>query len=204
MTVEALFELLIPRLAAARPNVAFIDAVQGAVDVVTDHLWRGNSDLLLTEYDEAIGQGFQAVTFDDTFLGMSPEPPSLLDTDGNFVRHLFPLPQGQKHKYSSPATPEYYQLRGNTLMIYPEPDASYTVVGEVYSRPVAITSMAATLPFGGIFDRRVIADAVLHLSHQGMIAVTDQAFRKMVERQVDSVIPNRSAKRLRWNFPGIL
>jgi len=211
LTAEALFESLLPRLAAARPNVSFLSALNGAIGVICDHLWSSRSDLLKTDYSVSVSAGLGAFNYGDalsgggTFLGMDDEEfPAIFEENGNFIRHLTPLPMGERYSLKTPGVPLRYVLRGLTMSLFPINTNAVIVKGECYARPAGITQMSCELPFYGMFDTSILPDATLAIARAGMAAVVDQAFKRMVGVQVDAVVPRRAKKNVGWFFPGVV
>jgi len=67
--------------------------------------------------------------------------------------HLKPLPnQSVKHAYTGAGIPSYYNIKGLRLEIIPSTGADYTVVGDYFAKPTAITAVGDTMPFNEMFD----------------------------------------------------
>jgi hypothetical protein len=67
--------------------------------------------------------------------------------------HLLPLPNQQvKHSYDNAGIPLYYQIKGARIEITPQAGSDYTIVGDYFAKPTAITALTDTMPYYELFD----------------------------------------------------
>lgn len=116
---------------------------------------------------------------------------------------LKPLPgQREKLAYVGPGDPVYYKIKGNRLYVVPETASDYTIKGDYYKRPTALTASTDTLPFYELFDE-VIADYI-ETYFRGPLTKTAtmvQILDKLVADGVDAVAA-RYDRKGPTHFPG--
>lgn len=139
-----------------------------------------------TTVTEAAGSS-RIVTSDDAygflpsdFWGMKDKP--YLDTK---TWTLVPLPsQDVDLQYSGPGEPLYYKIRGAKIYMTPHAGDNYTLKGDYFYRPTAVTATTSTVPFNELFDD-LIAEYVAMYFRNNATAVERQILDKELKEGVD-------------------
>jgi hypothetical protein len=110
---------------------------------------------------------------------------------------LEPLPVEAKATISSPATPLFYELRGNTATLYPIPTENITVMAQYYKKPAKLTALTDGIPFNELFIF-AIQEAVIDICQIGVAAVVDKTFTAVLYKQIDEILPFRAPRQVRF------
>lgn len=202
MTVSELFDIVLPRIANSKQaqSLNFIEALQVAVDIVTQRLWLCQSDMLRSVSDVDVAAGDDSVVVPFGFLGMIPDVPPVIDYGDDRKDVLEPLPKGTRHTIGEDGDPKYYELRGGQIRLLPSfKDAAGTVAIEYFKRPDVITSFDDDVPFNGVFDA-LLTDAVVMVGQRGLSITVDQGFAAYLAAQVDRFANLRPMKSVRWRY----
>ena len=150
------------------------------------------------------------ITSDDSFGYLPTGFWGLIDDpyiDGK-TYPLRPLPsQAVALQYSSPGEPIYYQLRGSRLYVTPNTSADYTIKGDYFLRPTAVSATTSTIPWDELFDD-AICECVLRLrkpdSHEKNISSspTDDLIRAvdLIAAHYGRVAPQGIAQQIDWSI----
>lgn len=182
MTVQDLFNQMLPRLAG--PAVCSIfDAVRSVQEIVANRLLLRRSELLASDYDAK-------VTFPQG-AGKRPLPEDFREFSGRPYlaggKPLEPLAGRSTETLQGQGTPKYYAVAGQTLSIWPKPEAATVVWVPYFVRPEAPTALSDEIPFAGAFDG-VFAEGCAAVLTQGLSAVANPAFVAVIQSQVDAVL----------------
>jgi hypothetical protein len=193
-TVGELLTSLLPRIPKANISMSFLDAMQAALDIIVKRLWLKHSDLIKTPLNPDISVAAETdnFTLPSDYLGFV-EPPFV--TYGGATYQLQPLPPASRYSFPEPGQPQYYELLGSTVYLYPTPDSSISVKGLYYMNPPKLTALSSTIPFNGLFDQ-VFRDVVLMVGGQGIAIIVQPQFEAFMRSQVDQVLQLHSPKRV--------
>lgn len=181
MTVEDLFDMLVPRLAGP-PQCTILQAVTAVHQIIVNRLLLKRSDL--TKDTVQLPVATATVTLPDDYF--APDGLPQISGEGN----LFPLPAGADTSlavFSTPGVPRWQEVKGRTMTVWPPPDVEYTVNVPAFVRPAVPATLDAALPFWGTFDN-VYLEGTLAVLQEGISAVADQAFSLLISSQVDQVL----------------
>ena len=170
MTAGDLFETLTERLTGSKP----VEDMYSAIGIVSDNVAALPSSMIGTV-----------------------EPPFVLD-DIQGGTNLEPFPRGLRSQYiGRTGPPDYHEIVGNTLVVYPTPDQAYTVTFEASMFPVKPTIATHLLPFNGLFDF-IFREIVIMVMLQGGAAVIQaDAF---LTKTLDGIDRNRSTRKVRYRY----
>lgn len=174
----------------------------------------GTLTLVSTDSVTAAGASSITITSDDAygylpsdFWGLREKFEPYLD---GYTKALVPLPnQAVALQYQSAGTPIYYKIVGTSkIYVTPHAGADFTIKGDYYQRPTAVTGDTSTIPWNELFDD-LIAEYV-EASFRGMQSKTGiqiQALEKMVREGVDLVVsrydrrpPAVAPQAVRWDY----
>ncbi len=114
-----------------------------------------NSDTLVTEAEGSsitVMMQNEYVALPTGFFGLGDRPEDRLIILNN-RRRLSPLPSRDvAMHYLSPGIPQYYEILGTNMYLYPAPAEALTIVGRCYILPTKATTYSDTVPFSGMFD----------------------------------------------------
>lgn len=182
MTAGDLFDILLPRLAATPATDTFLGALNNAVLVASRRLLFRRSSILAAEYSSSFSANTASADLPEGYLGFTQDaPPTISGT------RLSLLPPGKYGSYSEAGTPEYYDIRGGKLNLYPTPNVSAVVSGLYYKRPTRTTLMTDDIPWFGIFDD-LLGEAVLVGLKTGQWASITPAWEALISREVDKML----------------
>ena len=104
---------------------------------------------------------------------------------------LQPLPnQEVALQLNTAGLPQYYDIKGTKIYLYPPPSSDYTLNGDYFQRPTSVSAVTDTIPFNEIFDD-AIAEALVMLydkgqANQGEVMLMVQ---KVINDYVDMIAP---------------
>jgi hypothetical protein len=103
---------------------------------------------------------------------------------------LLPLPNLDiKLSYTSAGEPRYYQIKGSKIYVTPDTATNYTIKGDYFARPTALTATTDTIPYGELFDD-VIAEYLLRYFRNGQEGMSQTAgLNQMLIENVDLIAP---------------
>jgi hypothetical protein len=98
---------------------------------------------------------------------------------------LVPLPnQDVDLQYSGPGEPLYYKIRGSKIYTTPHAGGNYTIMGDYFQRPTAVTAATSTVPFNELFDD-LIAEYIAMYFRNDVTAVERQILERELKDGVD-------------------
>lgn len=181
MTAQELFDTLLPRLAsAAPPSDTFIGALNNAIDVISRRLMYRRSQLLIKNATDDIAVGDEAVALPPDYCGFDGRP-KVGNTD------LTMLPPGMRNTFDSPGSPQYYDLIGGRLNIYPTAVAAATIKYSYFARPEKLTQLADDIPWYGLLDS-IIGEALVEIGRTGQWSSVTAQWELFIGRQVDLLL----------------
>lgn len=154
--------------------------------------------LTLISTDAVVAAGAASVTITSDhrfaflpsdFWGLKGKP--YFDT---YTWYLEPLPsQDMEMALQTAAQPLYYKVKGNNkLYVYPPTASDYTIKGDYFQRPAAISADTDTLPFNELFDD-ALAEVVLRFYKDGAKQDLNgmQLLKSFLNSEVDLIAKKR-------------
>lgn len=197
-TVLAMWEKLLPRLDLQQNSVDFLTSCSSVIDIITNYLWLRKSDLLRSTYTVNVYTGNNSFCLPDGFIAVETEPVITVTSTSQKVK-LVNLPEEKRHTFTETGIPEFYELIGNQIYLYPSVSEDITCSVDLFVKPDTLTSFDSLLPFNGVFDS-IIADSALRLSNVGMSLLSDQAFQTSIHVVVDRTINMRTKKTITFRM----
>lgn len=201
MTLDQLLQAILPKYGTEIPRGTFLDGVNAVQDVIAQHLWLSNADLLRTSYEDTLDAETAQLTLPSGTLGLvDGEWPWLSNAELTPGRPLMPLPSWLRHTFTEMGQPRYFELRKLSLTVFPTPELESTVKLELFARPDALTALSDELAWDGMFDQ-VFVEAVPRFNViGGMITVTAEV-EAFIHQRVDLLVNHRPAKAIVWRYP---
>ena len=201
-TVLAMWEKLLPRLDLQQNSVDFLTSCSSVVNIITNYLWLRKSDLLRETVSTQIFAESNQITLPDGFLALDIEPTLEVISTGVRTR-LTNLPEERRYSditdVANANTPQYFDLVGKQINVYPFPDEDVIVYTSIFKRPDVLTRFDSLLPFDGLFDD-IIADAAFKMSNVGYMILQDASFISTIQTMVDRIINMRTKKTIAFRM----
>ncbi len=171
MTADSLYSSLTSRFTGKPPVEDMYSAIGIVSDYLSTRLFLNGSKLLNEEVSLRYASGVNSAGLPDNMLG-TVEPPFVLNIIGQTGGiDLLPLPSGYRSSFVGvTGTPEYYEIKGADLFVYPTPNKASTVVFEASLAAIKPTTGTDLIPFNGLFDY-IFREVVLLVMLQGGSAV---------------------------------
>ena len=109
---------------------------------------------------------------------------------------LRPLPsQDVTLQYPSAGEPIYYRILGTKIYVIPNTSADYTIKGDYFQRPTALTVTTSTVPFNELFDD-VIAEYIVRYfrGKESKSGVAETLLDKTLRAEVDLIANKHDRK----------
>jgi len=197
MTAGELYETLTNRFKGTPPVEDMYSAIGIVSDYLATRLFMLGSTLLRGEVALNYVIGVNTAILPLGLIG-TIEPPFVLNAVGDPINTLEPLPRGLRSQFSGKTgTPQYFEISGNSLVLYPTPDQVCTVIFEASMPPVKPTKSGDAIPFNGLFDF-IFREVVLLVMLQGGSAVMQAD--AYLARTLDSIDRNRSTRTVRYRY----
>lgn len=193
MTGYELLNRLLPRLdkVEAVEGFVFIDALNAAVDLLFKRLVNRKSDLAKNPLSLELATNDSSKAMPADFRGFVERP-----YYGGTLLNPLKIEEEAAYNGIDPGKPKFYQLKGQTLHIYPATDAAIIIKGDYWAAPVTVV-IGDALPYSGMFDL-ALQETVLQMAKDGIIPVlASQAFVIVLDRLIDDVVMNRNNVRRR-------
>ena len=185
MTVQELITGKLARmLAGTVPVLTGLEAVNAAVNVIGLELVRRKSDLSMQKISLSYSKEAISQTLPDGFMGFVGHPGIAEDE----IMAVVPDLNTALGLRGIPGTPEYYDVVGDQLFLYPEPATACTVTA--LAKLVPLLEMSDDLPWLGLFND-LLAVAAVQLSQQGLALLAAPAFLAMIDKGVSAVLVPR-------------
>ncbi len=103
---------------------------------------------------------------------------------------LIPLPsQDVALNYTGSGDPIYYKIKGTEIYVYPETGADYTIKGDYFQKPTALTGVTSTVPFNELFDDLIAEYVVRYFRGESKGSGQDRLFLdKELKEGVDLIV----------------
>ena len=188
MTAQDLYDnLILPQLAAmgAEVKTPALVAINEVIRQLAAQMMESQSDLVMFTWRPSVSTTRTRAYFPDGFQGFREHPvlvddksPLSVVTDATRADLI-----GETGK------PRHYEIRGDCLMLYPTPDAPYTLQAECWVFPEEI-AFSDDLPFVGRLDR-VIADTALQVIIGGLPLLSTPQFSADLSRRLETALITR-------------
>lgn len=183
MTVlELITGRLARMLAGTVPVLTGLEAVNAAVNVIGLELVRRKSDLALQEISLIFSAESQ--TLPDGFVGFVGHP---VVVDGYELTALPDLDTALELRGST-GDPQYYDIMGSVMMVYPAPASTATI--KATAKIIPVLDMSDDLPWLGLLND-LIAAAAVQVSQQGVALLAAPPFLAMIDKGVNAVLVPR-------------
>ena len=188
MTAQELYDnLILPQLAAmgAEVKTPALVAINETIRQLAAQMMEAQSDLVMLTWRPSVSTTRTRAYFPDGFQGFREHPVLVGDREPlsavtDAVRASLIGETGK---------PRHYEIRGDCLMLYPTPDAPYTLQAECWVFPEEI-AFVDDLPFAGRLDR-VIADTSLQVIIGGLPLLSTPQFSADLYRRLETALITR-------------
>lgn len=198
MTAGDLFETLTARLSGVQPVENMYSAIGIVSDYLATRLFALGSKLLREEVELLFDSGESTATLPPNLIGTIEAPFCLRAVTGPLVMNLEPLPRGFRAYYPNvTGPPDYYEILGSSLVLYPTPDRAYVVNFEASAYPVKPVVESDPLPYNGLFDY-IFREVVILVMLQGGGAVLQAD--GFLAKTLDGLDRNRSTRKVSCRY----
>ena len=187
MTARELFLKIAPRLGKIEPTMAFIDAVNLAIESVCWILTEQNSPLLLQKYSGTLLAGEDTLTLPDTFISLAEKP--LLENGSRLE------PMNPDRRNAGGGQPAFYEMGPGVMTVTPAATADTPFTLFLLLRPDPLQSLDGLLPFNGLFDL-LIGELAAVISEKGFTITGDANFIATARSLVSRPTLDRTANRI--------
>ena len=174
------------------PKKVNIARVNRAVRLISKRLFYHKSSLVKGALAVSVSADANSGSLPSDFMGMIDWP----YISGETTR-LRQVPNVETRlAYTDDSKPIYFDVKGQTIHLYPGTSSDITINGDYWARATAITALTDTMPFYELFDEAIrealintyAAEAENGIKNEGAImeAVLNQA--------VDEIAPHRDKK----------
>jgi hypothetical protein len=190
-TVQSLYDFLQYRDDINVTADDLIHIVDQAAKTIAKRLYVLGSELITHRMSISLIAGQSSCSLPSDFWGFKENP----FIDGK-TYPLIPLPSlDTELTYTSSGDPVYYKVRGTKLYVVPTTATAYTVKGDYFQKPTALTSSTSTLPFNELFDD-VIAEYIMRFFRKGAERGIegDRLLREFLIENVDLIVTKYDRK----------
>lgn len=197
MTAGELYGTLTGRFKDVPPVEDMYSAIGIVSDYLATRLFLTGSDLLREEVSLEYGVGVNTMALPYGLIG-TIEPPYILNAAGDGVGTLEPLPRGMRSRFvNKPGVPQYFEISGDALVLYPTPSLAYSVIFEASVPPEKPVGPNDDIPFNGLFDY-IFREVVLLVMIQGGSAVMQAD--AYLSKTLDGIDRNRSTRKVGYRY----
>lgn len=165
-------------------RVNIYPALNRAVRLVSKRLFYHKSSLVMGALSESVSSGANSFSLPSDFWGMISAP----YVSGKTYA-LQPVPDmDTKLNYTDDSEPLYYEIKGQTMYLYPGTASDITMMGDYWSRPTKLTSPMDTMPYNELFDD-AIEEALIHTYITGNSTGEIGGLQSFINKSVDEVVP---------------
>jgi len=103
-------------------------------------------------------------------------------------------PSSYEVQYQATGAPRYYELMGTRLYVYPRKNAAFTLHGEYFFKPTALTASGDTMPYSELFDD-IIEEYLIkieQIKNEKEAYKDASVLREFLWEAVDSVVIHRA------------
>ena len=188
MTAQELYEnLILPQLSAmgADAKTPALLAINETIRQVAVQMMEAQSDLVMLTWRPSVSTTRTRAYFPDGFQGFREHP--VLVGDKSPLSAVTDATRSDL--IGKTGKPRHYEIRGDCLMLYPTPDAPYTLQAECWVLPEEI-GFSDDLPFAGRLNR-VIADTALQVIVGGLPLLSTPQFSADLSRRLETALITR-------------
>ena len=188
MTAREMYEnLILPQLAAmgAEVKAPALVSINEVIRQIAVQMMESGSDLVRYTWRPTVTATRTRAYFPDGFQGFREHPVLVGDKSPLSVV----TDATRSDLIGETGKPQHYEIRGDCLMLYPTPDAPYTLQAECWVFPEEI-AFADDLPFAGRLDR-VIADTSLQVIIGGLPLLSTPQFAADLSRRLETALITR-------------
>lgn len=188
MTAREMYEnLILPQLAAmgAEVKAPALVSINEVIRQIAVQMMEFQSDLVMLTWRPSVSTTRTRAYFPDGFQGFREHP--VLVGDKSPLSAVTDATRSDL--IGETGKPRHYEIRGDCLMLYPTPDAPYTLQAECWVFPDEI-AFSDDLPFVGRLDR-VIADTVLQVIIGGLPLLSTPQFSADLSRRLETALITR-------------
>ncbi|KKW05295.1 MAG: hypothetical protein UY41_C0057G0001 [Candidatus Moranbacteria bacterium GW2011_GWE1_49_15] len=195
-SIGDLLDIVIGRFAKINkpPMIDFLTAANMTMDIIYRRLMTKKSELILGSFSQAVLANASTVTLPTDFQGFFERP-----YISGSTWHLDPLPGEYRASLTTPGRPQFYELRGTTMTLFPRTSAALTIVGQYYKKPVKFTALTNVIPYNGLIDN-VLQEGSIAVGMTGMGALLDAQFQAIMSKMIDEVLAFRSPRTVRFHY----
>ena len=194
-TAQDIFDRILPRMTQEPPVQGFLSAIGHVIKHIDTRLFTYGSELLRSVQSLEFAVGASSADLPSGLMGFKTQPRFL---SGDTVTKLWPLPEELRWRLDEDGDPKYYEVMGNTITLYPTPEVAGSIKFVAMVKNT-VTTMAHTIPYGGLFDD-MIAELALKYSSSPIMATVDQAIAAFVAREMDVILLRRTKKNIYFKF----
>lgn len=188
MTAREMYEnLILPQLAAmgADAKTPALLAINETIRQVAVQMMEEQSDLVMLTWRPGVSTTRTRAYFPDGFQGFREHPVLVGDREP-----LFAVTDSTRASLiGKTGKPQHYEIRGDCLVLYPTPDAPYTLQAECWVFPEEV-GFSDDIPFNGRLDR-VIADTALQVIVGGLPLLSNAQFSADISRRLETALITR-------------
>lgn len=187
-TVIEIVNQILPRLAGTKPaGFSALDGINAITNEIFKRLWKRKSDIVAAEIAILYAAGNPAMSVPPSFFGIRTRP--YIPGAGELDKLD---PADRQAYYGMTGPPQVYDLRGNTLYVYPTPQENTVIKLGYFRNPGKVDSLDDVVPFTGMFNQ-VYIEALINYSAKGTAYLTDQPFAAFVDGEIEAILPVRNA-----------
>lgn len=188
MTAREMYEnLILPQLAAmgAEVKAPALVSINEVIRQIAVQMMESGSDLVRYTWRPTVTATRTRAYFPDGFQGLR-EHPVLVATNDRLAAVDDAI---RAELMGSSGRPEYYEIQGDYLALFPTPDASYQLQAEcwVFTEEIGFDE---DIPFGGRLDR-VIADASLQVIIGGLPLLSTPQLQSDISHRLETALITR-------------
>lgn len=159
-------------------------AINTALRLISKRLFYHKSSLIKSNLSETISASSSSVSLPSDFWGLMENPWLTGQTS-----RLRPVPDPSiELNYTTDAIPEYFEVVGFTLNLYPGYSAGGTLRGKYWVRATKLTSPLDIIPFQEMFDD-VLEESLLEVYAKKKDTNEVTMLRELINRSVDEIVP---------------
>jgi len=173
------------------PNKVNIARVNRAVRLISLRLFYHKSSLAKGALAVTVTADSSSASLPSDYWGMIDWPYVVGKTN-----RLEQLPNLETRlTYSSNSSPIYFDIKGQTIYLYPGTSSEIVIGGDYWAMPTAITALTATVPFNELFDEAII-EALCNtpITETGRNPSEGVIMKTIIDKVVDEIAPYRDKK----------
>lgn len=173
------------------PNKVNTSRVNRAVRLISKRLFYHHSSLVKGALSVTVSADASSASLPADFWGMIGWP----YINGK-TQHLYQLPDLETRlAYTSTSQPIYFDIKGQTIYLYPGTTSEITINGDYWAMPTEITALTDTVPFNELFDEAIV-EALASTPPVGERRDPKEMMimKGLINQAVDEIAPYRDKK----------